>query len=344
MATPLQEVTSGGQTHSHTWVSITSDNIMNLLVWMSLCLMGLNVFLCCLRPRPKVLFCRSLLCVEHQFSSVNVHPEWNCSSEFNPFVWLVLSCPPLSPSSCSDEPAAEESVLKLLGGMVMSCYAKYWIYVCGGMFIMVSFAGKLVGYKIVYMLLFLICLCLYQVGMDSRPQTAFVLLLERPVSSPRSPVGVSQVYYSLWRRLLKLFWWLVVAYTMLVLISIYTYQFEDFPGYWRNFTGFTEEQYVLPFLTRPAICSWPAHAATSSTPLQTCSILYISSEYSRLTMCIKLTNMQLFLIQKLIWSNAETPLPRVVSVNKRTVKYLNFMHSCWYQENMHCTMTQVMMC
>lgn len=32
---------------------------------------------------------------------------------------------------------------------------------------------------------------------------------------------------------------------MLVLISIYTFQFEDFPGYWRNFTGFTEEQYVL---------------------------------------------------------------------------------------------------
>nr|XP_020463203.1 piezo-type mechanosensitive ion channel component 1 isoform X2 [Monopterus albus] len=110
------------------------------------------------------------------------------------------------------EGAGNESVLKVLGGMVMSCYAKYWIYVCGGMFIMVSFAGKLVGYKIVYMLLFLLCLCVYQ------------------------------VYYSLWRRLLKLFWWLVVAYTMLVLISIYTYQFEDFPGYWRNFTGLTEEQ------------------------------------------------------------------------------------------------------
>lgn len=50
----------------------------------------------------------------------------------------------------------------------MGCWAKYWIYVCGGMFIMVSFAGKLVGYKIVYMLLFLICLCLYQVGTGSR--------------------------------------------------------------------------------------------------------------------------------------------------------------------------------
>ncbi|XP_017313986.1 piezo-type mechanosensitive ion channel component 1 [Ictalurus punctatus] len=106
----------------------------------------------------------------------------------------------------------DDSTLKLLGRVVMSLYAKYWIYVCGGMFIMVSFAGRLVGYKIVYMLLFLLCMCLYQ------------------------------VYYSLWRRLLKPFWWLVVAYTMLVLIAIYTYQFEDFPDYWKNFTGFTEDQ------------------------------------------------------------------------------------------------------
>uniref|UniRef100_A0A3Q0SK86 Piezo type mechanosensitive ion channel component 1 (Er blood group) n=1 Tax=Amphilophus citrinellus TaxID=61819 RepID=A0A3Q0SK86_AMPCI len=119
---------------------------------------------------------------------------------------------PLQEVTTGGEEAGNESVLKVLGGMVMSCYAKYWIYVCGGMFIMVSFAGKLVAYKIIYMLLFLLCLCLYQ------------------------------VYYSLWRRLLKLFWWLVVAYTMLVLISIYTYQFEDFPEYWRNFTGFTEVQ------------------------------------------------------------------------------------------------------
>lgn len=119
---------------------------------------------------------------------------------------------PLQEVTTKELSAGSESVLKVLGGMVMSCYAKYWIYVCGGMFIMVSFAGKLVAYKIIYMLLFLLCLCLYQ------------------------------VYYSLWRHLLKPFWWLVVAYTMLVLISIYTYQFEDFPEYWKNLTGFTDEQ------------------------------------------------------------------------------------------------------
>ncbi|KFP51570.1 Piezo-type mechanosensitive ion channel component 1, partial [Cathartes aura] len=50
------------------------------------------------------------------------------------------------------------------------------------------------------------------------------------------------VYYSLWRKVLKGFWWLVVAYTMLVLIAVYTFQFEDFPMYWRNLTGLTDEQ------------------------------------------------------------------------------------------------------
>ena len=51
-----------------------------------------------------------------------------------------------------------------------------------------------------------------------------------------------QVYYTLWRKLLRVFWWLVVAYTMLVLIAVYTFQFQDFPTYWRNLTGFTDEQ------------------------------------------------------------------------------------------------------
>ncbi|KAM3917927.1 piezo-type mechanosensitive ion channel component 1 [Leptodactylus fuscus] len=109
-------------------------------------------------------------------------------------------------------PSTERNLLKYFGDHVMSFYAKYWIYVCGGMFILVSFAGRLVVYKIVYMFLFLLCLIIFQ------------------------------VYYTLWRKLLNFFWWLVVAYTMLVLIAIYTYQFEDFPVYWRNMTSLTDEQ------------------------------------------------------------------------------------------------------
>ncbi|KAM8775190.1 piezo-type mechanosensitive ion channel component 1 [Rhynchonycteris naso] len=110
------------------------------------------------------------------------------------------------------EPTRTQALFRSLGDLVTGLYAKYWIYVCAGMFIVVSFAGRLVVYKIVYMFLFLLCLTLFQ------------------------------VYYSLWRKLLKVFWWLVVAYTMLVLIAVYTFQFQDFPVYWRNLTGFTDEQ------------------------------------------------------------------------------------------------------
>ncbi|XP_012868179.1 PREDICTED: piezo-type mechanosensitive ion channel component 1 [Dipodomys ordii] len=110
------------------------------------------------------------------------------------------------------EPTRMQILLRSLGELVTGIYAKYWIYVCAGMFIVVSFAGRLVVYKIVYMFLFLLCLTLFQ------------------------------VYYSLWRKLLRVFWWLVVAYTMLVLIAVYTFQFQDFPAYWRNLTGFTDEQ------------------------------------------------------------------------------------------------------
>ncbi|NXW05209.1 PIEZ1 protein, partial [Fregetta grallaria] len=128
---------------------------------------------------------------------------------------LTRRCPatPLLEVTISDtEPSRQRDVLKALGVLVRDFYAKYWICVCAGMFIVVSFAGRLVVYKIVYMFLFLLCLTLFQ------------------------------VYYSLWRKVLKGFWWLVVAYTMLVLIAVYTFQFEDFPMYWRNLTGLTDEQ------------------------------------------------------------------------------------------------------
>lgn len=54
--------------------------------------------------------------------------------------------------------------MKVLGNLVMAMFIKYWIYVCGGMFFFVSFEGKIVMYKIIYMILFLFCVCLYQVS------------------------------------------------------------------------------------------------------------------------------------------------------------------------------------
>ncbi|XP_074404526.1 piezo-type mechanosensitive ion channel component 2 isoform X8 [Zonotrichia albicollis] len=106
----------------------------------------------------------------------------------------------------------EQDIMKVLGKLVMAMLIKYWIYVCGGMFFFVSFEGTIVMYKIIYMVLFLFCVALYQ------------------------------VHYEWWRKILKYFWMSVVVYTMLVLIFIYTYQFESFPDLWKNMTGLDERK------------------------------------------------------------------------------------------------------
>ncbi|KAK2094681.1 Piezo-type mechanosensitive ion channel component 2 [Saguinus oedipus] len=56
----------------------------------------------------------------------------------------------------------EQDIMKVLGNLVVAMFIKYWIYVCGGMFFFVSFEGKIVMYKIIYMVLFLFCVALYQ--------------------------------------------------------------------------------------------------------------------------------------------------------------------------------------
>ncbi|XP_006897074.1 PREDICTED: piezo-type mechanosensitive ion channel component 2-like [Elephantulus edwardii] len=112
----------------------------------------------------------------------------------------------------AEEEDENQDIMKVLGNLVVAMFIKYWIYVCGGMFFFVSFEGKIVMYKIIYMVLFLFCVALYQ------------------------------VHYEWWRRILKYFWMSVVIYTMLVLIFIYTYQFENFPYLWQNMTGLKKEK------------------------------------------------------------------------------------------------------
>lgn len=70
----------------------------------------------------------------------------------------------------------DQDIMKVLGNLVVALFTKYWIYVCGGMFFFVSFEGKIVMYKIIYMVLFLFCVALYQVGKHYMPK---VLVLTR---------------------------------------------------------------------------------------------------------------------------------------------------------------------
>ncbi|XP_042372672.1 piezo-type mechanosensitive ion channel component 2-like, partial [Plectropomus leopardus] len=97
--------------------------------------------------------------------------------------------------------------MEALVAVVTRMFVKYWIYVCGTMFFFVSFEGKIVLYKVIYMVMFLCCVALYQLN------------------------------YERWRSLLRGFWVAVVVYSMLVLILIYTFQFPSSPQTWSYYTG-----------------------------------------------------------------------------------------------------------
>lgn len=74
----------------------------------------------------------------------------------------VVGCP-VEDEEEEDKGGDENDLVQVLGSMVMAIMVKYWIYVCGGMFFFVSFNGDIAMYKIIYMMMFLFCVALYQV-------------------------------------------------------------------------------------------------------------------------------------------------------------------------------------
>ncbi|XP_053280799.1 piezo-type mechanosensitive ion channel component 2 [Pleuronectes platessa] len=103
------------------------------------------------------------------------------------------------------------ALIAMLISGVKGTLVKYWILFCCSMFFVISFSGKVVVYKILYIVLFLFCVVLYQMR------------------------------YDVWRRVLKTFWAVVVGYSMVVLIAIYMYQFRSVSGLFRQIMGMSEE-------------------------------------------------------------------------------------------------------
>ncbi|KAL7985611.1 hypothetical protein Chor_004181 [Crotalus horridus] len=102
--------------------------------------------------------------------------------------------------------------VEILGSIFKRILVKYWIYFCSIMFFIVSFNGKVVVYKILYIILFLFCVAMYQ------------------------------IHYEGWRRVLKGFWLISVSYSMVVLIALYTYQFEMVSAFFLKSLEISEER------------------------------------------------------------------------------------------------------
>lgn len=77
--------------------------------------------------------------------------------------------------------------MHVFGSMVMAVLVKYWIYICGGMFFFVSFEGNIVMYKIIYMMMFLSCVALYQVLFTPTTQGNPSIFVQNKPSSHLQP-------------------------------------------------------------------------------------------------------------------------------------------------------------
>ncbi|XP_061522396.1 piezo-type mechanosensitive ion channel component 2-like isoform X3 [Phycodurus eques] len=141
------------------------------------------------------------------------------------------------------EEISYEKLLLMKGGVQMDAlvavvtrmFVKYWIYVCGTMFFFVSFEGKLVLYKVIYMVMFLCCVALYQVAAARHDSSLSFEKVDKLVMPSLLPS--LQLNYEKWRALLRGFWVAVVVYSMLVLLLVYTFQFPSSLHTWTYYTG-----------------------------------------------------------------------------------------------------------
>ncbi|XP_023706983.1 piezo-type mechanosensitive ion channel component isoform X4 [Cryptotermes secundus] len=114
--------------------------------------------------------------------------------------------------SGTDGAKQSSQAMNWLGDFVNNLLTKFWIWVVAIMLFVIGLSGtRMTVYRIIYMALFLI----------------FVL--------------VFQLSYQIWRKFMYGFWLTVIIYSMSILVLIYTYQFDDFPYYWTNYLGISQE-------------------------------------------------------------------------------------------------------
>ncbi|XP_015678166.1 piezo-type mechanosensitive ion channel component 2-like [Protobothrops mucrosquamatus] len=130
--------------------------------------------------------------------------------------------------------------VEILGSIFKRILVKYWIYFCSIMFFIVGFNGKVVVYKILYIILFLFCVAMYQ------------------------------IHYEGWRRVLKGFWLISISYSMVVLIALYTYQFEMVSAFFLKTLEISEERLKDLGLERFSTKELPTKIILSYAFLLTC--------------------------------------------------------------------------
>ncbi|KAI1297255.1 Piezo-type mechanosensitive ion channel component 2 [Halotydeus destructor] len=107
---------------------------------------------------------------------------------------------------------SKSSVRRCFPFSVRDIFVKYWIWTVVIMLMIISITGqRVVIYRVVYMFFFLTFLLLFQLS------------------------------YRLWRQTLYTFWISIIIYSSIVLVTIYSYQFKNFPMYWEKYLFISTE-------------------------------------------------------------------------------------------------------
>ncbi|XP_071635421.1 piezo-type mechanosensitive ion channel component isoform X5 [Temnothorax longispinosus] len=102
-----------------------------------------------------------------------------------------------------EAPEIKSKFMKDVGKLLQDLLTRFWIAVVAIMLFICGITGeRMTMFRIVYMSLFLIFVITFQIS------------------------------WIAWRRMMYIFWVTVIGYSMVMLILVYTYQFQNFPKYW----------------------------------------------------------------------------------------------------------------
>ncbi|KAF7992315.1 hypothetical protein HCN44_001640 [Aphidius gifuensis] len=119
---------------------------------------------------------------------------------------LSVSAAAATTSMQNDSVEIKSQFMKDVGKIIKKLLTKFWIVVVAIMLFTSGITGEqMTVFRIIYMSLFLI----------------FVITF--------------QITWSGWRKMMYMFWITVIAYSVIMLILVYTYQFNNFPQLWTKY-------------------------------------------------------------------------------------------------------------
>lgn len=132
-----------------------------------------------------------------------------------------------------DTPEIKSQFMKDVGRVVKKLLIKFWIAVVAIMLFTSGITGeRMTVFRIIYMSLFLLFVITFQVirTYNSNLSRNYVIhLFYRTISYFYFFFKIS---WTAWRKMMYGFWITVIAYSIVMLILVYTYQFNNFPSYW----------------------------------------------------------------------------------------------------------------